>query len=411
VSISAVLRKISSVALGLVLLRLIAAAGSIVVLCICPTEELARVGLYLAALNLTSLAAFGRFERLLFRASNEEEFGDSVCLCVTTAAFAIFLLFAILWAYPDLLPGGAPAACFAFGLASRLWLRLGLTFATRSGSYADAVLAMLPHAVIQPVLLIVLLKWQVSPLLSFAVADIVGHAIAAACVSYIERNAFHHARSVKSAFDRVWKLARLNLDLPTTNLTAIASAAMFAMAPLAFLTTMSNSILAGTLALVFKLLDLPAALTANSLTPILLKEVADARHRGSLAKVRAVFLLPVASATLVFGSIAASSLVLQDVMQARWQLALALVPIVALFQASVAAANPLIDVATAAGRQIGIFSINVGCVLTAGGAFLVFNGEPLRALLSAAAIGFLRVVIMTSWLYRREQTATSLAVA
>jgi hypothetical protein len=32
-------------------------------------------------------------------------------------------------------------------------------------------------------------------------------------------------------------------------------------------------------------------------------------------------------------------------------------------------------------------------------------------LLSAAAIGFLRVVIMTSWLYRREQTATSLAVA
>jgi hypothetical protein len=403
-SLSVLLKKIISVAFCLGVLRLLAAAGSFLVLCLSPLEALASVGIYLAVLNLTSLGGFGRFELLLLRAKDERQLGDSIFLCILTGCIATVFLLIALSAFPRLLPEGVPVVCFALGLASRLWLRLGLTIAARNGRYPRAAVAMFPHALLQPIILIALLKADCNPLFSFALADITGHIIAAAGVNWSERRSLAVLFNKENDFHRAWKLASSNFDLPTANLAASASAILFAMAPAAFIATMQNSALAGTLSLLFKALDLPTALIASSITPILVKEVTDRTRAGSSTRVRLAFLLPPLAAVSVFGCIAVSSVAFRDFAWVQpWAFAAAVVPVVALFQASIAAASPLIDIATAAGRHRGIFSVNVLSVVLAASALVIWSSQPVHALLIAAAIGGLRVLIMAGWLYLRTE--------
>ena len=71
---------------------------------------------------------------------------------------------------------------------------------------------------------------------------------------------------------------------------------------------------------------------------------------------------------------------------------------VALFQAGIAATLPLIDIATLAGRQKGLFALNIVSVALAGAALLLWSSDPIFALLIAGAVGFARVLAMSFWL-------------
>jgi hypothetical protein len=198
---------------------------------------------------------------------------------------------------------------------------------------------------------------------------------------------------------KISTLAAENLGLPTLNLTASASAFLFATAPLFFLPGLSNTILAGTLALLFRVLDAPTHLTSSSLSPILMKEVADRSRKGMLWFSPSTFLLPAAIAIIVFGLISLGGLTINHLALApSWHMALTILPVVALFQAGIAATAPLIDIATLAGRQKGLFSLNIVCVAVAGSALLFWRSEPIFAILIAGSIGFARVVVMSLWL-------------
>jgi hypothetical protein len=358
----------------------------------------ANLGLYLAAVNLAALAVFGRYELLVVAAHDERKCADAFHLCLLTGAFAVLATFVVAVTVQHLFVSYVTLS-FAGALFARAWLRLGLTLATRHGRYDRAVKALLPHAIGQPAILLFLIYQGHNPFLAFVLSDFAGQLIAAACVYFSERRAFASALRAPLRPRHIGEMASVNLGLPTLNLTTAASAFLFATTPLFFLPAVPNGILAGTLALLFRLLDVPTNLTSASLGPILMKEIADRNRHGAIWISRGTFLLPAAIAIIVFGLISLGGLTLNSLELApSWHMALATLPVVALFQAGIAATLPLIDIATLAGRQKGLFSLNIIAVVLAGSALLLWRADPMFAILMAGSIGFARVLVMSFWL-------------
>lgn len=401
------LNKISWLALYLLIIRIFSAGGFIVALWLCPVQIFANLGIYLASISLAALAVFGRYELLVVAAHNERQCADAVHLCAITGAFVVVTTLLVALAINHLFATHV-AIFFAGSLFARAWLRLGLTLATRYGRYHRAVKALLPHTIAQPAILVWLIYHGHNPLLAFVISDFFGHLIAAACVCFSERRAFRSAFLRKIRLRKIRELATWNVGLPTLNLTAAASAFLFATTPLFFLPGLSNGILAGTLALLFRMLDVPTFLTNSSVSPILMKEVADRNRDGTRRLSPGMFLLPATIAILVFGSISLGGLTLNSLQLApSWHMALTVLPVVALFQAGIAATAPLIDIATLAGRQRGLLTVNVISVGLAASALLFWSNDPILAIVLAGSIGFARVIVISAWLVGTGEHAGS----
>lgn len=401
------LNKISQLALYLLIVRVFSAAGFIVALWLCPVQVFANLGIYLASISLAALAIFGRYELLVVAAHDERQCADAVHLCLITGTVAVVGTLLVALAVNHLLVTHV-AILFVGSLFARAWLRLGLTLATRHGRYDYAVKALLPHTIAQPTILVWLIYQGHNPLLAFVTSDFFGHLIAAGCVCISERRSFRSSLLRHIRWRRIQELAAWNVGLPTLNLTAAASAYLFATTPLFFLPGLSNGILAGTLALLFRLLDVPTFLTNSSVSPILMKEVADRSRDGARGISPSTFLLPVMIATIVFGLISLGGLTLNSLQLApSWHMALTILPVVALFQAGIAATNPLIDIATLAGRQQGLLALNVVSVGLAGAALLFWSNDPIFAIVLAGSIGFARAIVMSTWLVRAGERASS----
>ncbi|MCW5692487.1 MAG: hypothetical protein KIT48_08985 [Pseudolabrys sp.] len=391
------LRTILSVAGKFVFLRVISASGLLIALWFFPVQLFVQVGIYTTLLGLASICVFGRYEFLILRASTNDERIDASHLSILVSTCAIAMAFAcgfVLWRDPAKLA----IIVFPAALLARAWLRLGLTFATANGRYENAVDALIPHALAQPAILVILLHKGFEPFAAFLISDMVGQFVAAFCVAISERECFAHVWR-PLARERIFKLALSNWSLPTTNLTSASSAFLFAAAPIFLLPTIPNGILAGTLALLFRILDLPTSLTASSVGPIMIKEVTDRRRDKNRFLKGATFLIPTAIAVAVFGSISVGAIVLDRFhLTPQWHLALTILPGVALFQASIAATGPLIDIATAAGKQNALVLLNL-LAAAAGGTILIgWCSEPLMAIAAVGIIGATRAITMSAWL-------------
>lgn len=398
-------RKIAKIAVGLLSIRMLSVFGLVVALWLCPVQTFANLGLYLAAVNLAALAVFGRYELLVIAADDERKCADAVHLCILTGAFAIVATMVVAITVQHLFVTYVTLS-FAGALFSRSWLRLSLTFATRYGRYDRAVKALMPHAIGQPAILVYLTYQGHNPFLAFVLSDFLGQLIAAVCVFWSERHAYRTLLQMPTRWLKISMLASHNLGLPTLNLTAAASTFLFATAPLYFLPAISNGVLGGTLALLFRVLDLPTNLTSASISPVLLKEIADRNRDGMAWTSRAAFLMPALIAIVVFGLISLGGLTLNTLeLASSWHMALTILPVVALFQAGIAAALPLIDIATVAGRQKGLFTLNTVAVLMAAAALLLWRADPIFAILVAGSIGFGRVLVMSFWLANGRDVA------
>lgn len=400
----AVLREAHVIAASLLSIRILSALGFMAALFICPVHVFANIGVYLATLNLISVIVFARFELLIVGARDDQQCADASHLCVAAATFVSALvfvgatMFAPIASIPDF------ALLFTVGLFSRAWLRLGLTFATREGRYQAAVKAMIPHAIGQPMVLLALTSSGCEPLLAFVLADIAGHLIACVGVTISQQAAFVKNLRRMASFERIWTLARRNLGLPTSNLVGAVSAMLFSMIPLIYLPTLANTVLAGTFALLFRALELPASLAANSLSPILVKEVA--RRNGDENRLRSdgIYILPAATAVVIFGLIIVGGLWLQYLNLApNIRLALTLLPAVALFQASVAATAPLIEMAGLAERQHFVLHLNLYSAALALFALIIWRTNPLFAIIAVGIVGSARAILMTFWLIHSER--------
>jgi hypothetical protein len=401
------LNKISWLALYLLFIRIVSAVGFVVALWLCPIKVFANLGIYLATINLAALAVFGKYELLIVAAHDERKCADATHLCVVVGTGAVVTALLVAITIGQLFIPYV-AMLFAGALFARAWLRLGLTFATRYERYDRAVKALLPHTIGQPITLVLLIYNGCDPLIAFILSDLIGHLIAAACVCISERHAFCLLFRQRIQFRRIRELAAENLGLPTRNLTAAGSAFLFATIPLFFLPNLPNVFLAGTLALLFRVLDIPTSLTNASLGPILMKDVADRALNGTQWISRGIFLLPAIVATVVFGLISLGGLTLNFLRLApSWHLALTILPVVALFQAGVAATSPLIDIATLAGRQRGLLSLNIISVALAALALRFWSNDPILAIMLAGSIGFARVIAMTILLVVRGEAGVS----
>jgi len=78
------LHKMSWVAINLISIRVLSVSGLIIALWLCPVQVFAHLGLYLAAVNLATLAVFGRYELLVVAAPSERQAADAVHLCIVT---------------------------------------------------------------------------------------------------------------------------------------------------------------------------------------------------------------------------------------------------------------------------------------------------------------------------------------
>lgn len=410
----AVLREAHVIAASLLSIRVLSALGFAAALFICPVQVFASIGVLLAALNLISVAIFGRFELLIVGAHDDRRCADASHLCLGAALLVSTVVFASASAFGPSAWIPQFALLFTLGLALRAWLRLGLTYATRAGSYQAAVKAMIPHAVGQPMVLLALTSSGCEPLLAFVLADIAGHLIACIGVTINQRAAFRHNFSVLPSVARMQMLARDNLGLPTGNLVAAVSAMLFSMIPLIYLPTLANTLLAGTFALLFRMLELPASLTASSLSPILVKEVARRHCDGDRLRSDGIFILPAAAAVVIFGVITVAALWLNvtDLVPAHFRLALAILPAVALVQASVAATAPLIEMAGLAGRQHFVLVLNLCSAALAFCALIAWRDNPLLAIVAVGIVGATRAMFMTYWLIHSERRRLqTLAVA
>lgn len=403
-SFSSVLSRISTLAAYLVLVRIVSAVGFIVALWLCPVQIFADLGVYLAAINLAALAVFGRYETLIISAPGDRECSDAIHLCLVTGVIVVgtsgFIAGALL--FDNSLP-----LFFVYALFGRGWLRLGLSLATRHGRYDRAVRALLPHAIGQPVLLVYFLGVGRDSLSAFVLSDLLGHIIAAVCVTISEWRAMRNLFWKPFRLRDTLGLARRNINLPVLNLPAAASAFLFATSPLYFLPGLPNIALAGTLALLFRLLDVPTSLTTSSISPILLKEISDRRKLQSCVIPRITFLLPVLVAVIVFSPISIGGATLNSFkLLPAWHVALTILPVVALFQAGIAATAPLIDIAALAGRQKLVLVINVISVGFAGTALVLLSGAPIFALFLAGFIGLSRAVAVGVLVGSSQEFAT-----
>ncbi len=388
------LRKASSLAVHLFIIRILSMAGFFIALWLCPVNIFANVGLYLASLSLGNLAIFGRYDLLIINANDEQQCIDAVHLCTGVAAGAVAVALVVSQFFETWI-----ALYFAIALFARGWLRLGLTFATRYGRYDRALKALFPHAIAQPFILVYLIQYGQDPLFAFILSDIIGHFIAAASVGISEWRAFNLSFRHRFRYRQVANMARANSTLPSVNLTAAASAFLFAITPLFFLPSVTNGVLAGTLAVLIRILDVPTSLMSSALQPILAKDVTDRNRSENKQIPRSTFVLPIIVATIIFGSISLGATVLNGLHLAdNWHLALTLLPSVALFQASIAAASPLIDVATLVGRQQGLLTFNFAAVAAAVSAFFLWGHDPIFAIIVTGAIGFARVIAISAWL-------------
>ena len=130
-----------------------------------------------------------------------------------------------------------------------------------------------------------------------------------------------------------------------------------------------------------------------------MKEVADHRKRGNNGLRNRIYILPALIAVLVFGSISILGVMLSLTrLTPSWQFALTVLPVVAFFQASIAATAPLIDIATVAGRQGALLSLNLLAMTIAVVILTVWHKNPVFAIILLGLVGAGRAGIMSAWL-------------
>jgi hypothetical protein len=411
--LASILGRVTKLALYLVLGRAFSATGLIVALWICPVDIMAHVGLYLALLNLATILLFGRYDALIVAAPTERRCIEATHLCIVQAGLTIGLIVgaSLITVEADLVSpqlGGL----FCAAVVVRAVINLSMAFAIRNGRCEQAYRAMLPQSMIHPFLLVTLVAHSHDPLTAFVLADLIGFFVTAIAVAASQWTGLRASIQARVQLDRLWRLAQDNSSLPLVNLPAILSIFLFTTTPVLLLPTLPNSLQAGTLALLFRILDMPTQITASAISPVLVREVVKRVQQGAHSIEKYLVYLPLLCAALVFSAIAAAGLVLHHSgLIPHWSVALQLLPMVALFQAGVAATAPLTDMVTMTGQQSRLLAINSIALLLAGAVVLLTGRDPTITIAILGMIGFGRAIATGYWLIGDNQRLIGSAVA
>lgn len=359
-------------------------------------EVFAEFGVYQTLAALAGVVLFLRYEAAIVASTTDEEAQEALRLCVAVG-FVLLLIFVGV----PLLAGGAGlmrmglALLLPLSILTRGILRLASATVTRDGDFTTMGRTSLIQAVVQPTVLILLVLSPLENVLSFALADVIGHASAAAYLTWRQGRHLNALRrgwsgSGLAAAARHWR------GLPIYNLPGTFFSVGFVMSPLLILPVAAHADFAGHVALAYRIFDVPTQIISAVSTPLFLNRLRPSSERASPIFGRRMMLAFVAAIGLGY-LLMGGVLVLADPWLVGTELAglAEAVPFVALFQLFVALGAPLSDSCTLYPQQRRLVTIQ-GLALLGGAALLVFAHRiaPDVALLLLASMSVLRTLAL-----------------
>jgi hypothetical protein len=238
------------------------------------------------------------------------------------------------------------ALLLPLSILTRGVLRLASATVTRDGGFKTMGRTALVQSVVQPTVLLLLVLSPIEDPLSFALADVVGHASAATYLACRQR---HHLRALRSGWSGGELLAAACRwkSLPLYNLPSMFFSVGFVMSPLLIMPVAADAAFAGHVALAYRIFDVPTQIITAVSTPLFLNRLRPSKERASAMFGRHIML----SLVIVIGLgyvLMAGILVLADPWLSGTELdnLAEAVPLVALFQLFVALGAPLSDSCT-----------------------------------------------------------------
>ncbi|MBF9231890.1 hypothetical protein [Microvirga alba] len=406
-------RDAARLATRLVLARGMSVVTLIVAAWLVDIQAFAEFGVYQTLATLAWIALFLRYDAAIVSARSDEEAGEALRLCIGVGT--------ILWLFfsgSSLIVGGAGlmrmqlAVLLPFSILGRGMLRLTFATATRDGDFKGIGRASMVQSVLQPTALVLLVLSPIDDALGFAIADIVGHVSGVAYLAWRRRKhlqALEAGWSVAALLDagRRWK------SLPLYNLPGSFFALAFVMSPLLIMPMAAPPVLAGHVALAYRMFDVPTQIITAASTPIFLNRLRPSLDRASPIFGRHIML----GLSLLIGvgyALMAGLLMLADPLLTGTALdGLAyVIPYVALFLCFVALAAPLNDSCALYPQQRRLVLIQGMAVLGSCLAAVFVTGTSSGgALLTLALISGLRTLFLGELLRRLSRLSHESFVA
>jgi len=382
-------------------------------------ESFAAFGVYQALAMLVWLVTFLRFDAAIVAASTASHALAALRLCalVGFATGTATTLASLLGAWTGFAPFGL-ALLFPLSVVGRGLLRLAFAAATRDGDFREIGRASLVQSVVQPVVLVALVKVIDDGALAFAGADVIGHM---AGVIYLTWRKRAYLRAFESGWSRVALLATAQkwIGLPLYNLPGSFLSLAFVTSPLLIAPSVASATFAGHVALAFRIFDVPTQIITAASTPIFLHLLRPSADNGAPIFRRATMIALAVLLVGVYGGLAGAIAVADPWLKTTALGGIAgVVSLVAAFQLFVALGSPLNDTCALFPEQRRLASLHGLAVL---GSFLAY----VIAILATPRIGLIALVVLSaaraitlgellrnlSWANRRGIVVSSRAVA
>jgi hypothetical protein len=360
-------------------------------------EAFAEFGVYQVLAALVWTATFLRYDAAIVASASEEE--AQAALRLSLAVGATIWLISTAAALSAGAAGWVPLALtllFPLSTFTRLVMRLAFSATTRDGNFKEIGRASLVQSVFQPLTLVALIAWGADGALCFAVADVVGHFVGAAYLTWHKRRFIGALRS-GWALGTLLGTARRWKSLPLYNLPGSFLSLAFVSSPLLIMPLISEPSFAGHVALAFRIFDVPTQIITAASTPIFLNRLRPVEFGRSRVFRRRILLGLAALLAVVYGAGAGAIAVADDYILQGTALGNlgGIVTVVAAFQLFVALSTPLNDSCSLYPQQRRLLLTNGLAILGSVACLAAGNAmSPHTVLLALAGLSAYRVVAL-----------------
>jgi O-antigen/teichoic acid export membrane protein len=359
-------------------------------------ETFAEFGVYQTAATLLWTACFLRYDAAILAAPSEA--GAQATLRLSTGVSGTLWLVSTAASLAAGLAGLVPiglAVLFPYSVLARILYRLTFLVATRDGDFRSIGHASLVQAFFQPVSLLVFVLSIENGAIAFAASDIIGHFAYALYLAWCKKGAW-------MALRHGWSLAELTatarqwVGMPLYNLPGSFLSLAFVTSPLLIMPLTASAVMAGHVALAFRIFDVPTQIITAASTPIFLHRMRPDESREIRVFGRKMLLALAIALTALYGAMA-GGLALADPWLRGTPLGglSGIVSMVAAFQLFVALAAPLNDSCALYPEQRKLALVHGVSVLgSAASCVLALWFSPRLALVALAIISFSRAIAL-----------------
>jgi hypothetical protein len=381
-------------------------------------ETFAEFGVYQTAATLLWTACFLRYDAAILAAPNQR--GAEATLRLSAAVSGALWLLSTAAALGIGLAGLVPiglAVLFPYSVLARILYRLTFLVATREGDFRAIGHASLVQALFQPVSLLVFVLTIDNGAVAFAASDIVGHFAYALYLAWRKRDSWIALRHGWSRHELV-ATARRWVEMPLYNLPGSFLSLAFVTSPLLIMPLTASAVVAGHVALAFRIFDVPTQIITAASTPIFLHRLRPDERREIGVFGRKMLLALGIALTVLYGGMAAGFALADPWLRGTPLGGLTgIVSLVAAFQLFVALAAPLNDSCALYSEQRKLALIHGLAVLGSVLCCLVSLAfSPRLALIALAVISFSRAIALGEMLRklslhsRRERARTAVEI-